>query len=63
MTAQAEQLAADLTADPRIVTAAHIAYSFKLDPVEVLASDRRLWLIRAAAAQVIAAAKTPTDNA
>jgi hypothetical protein len=45
------------------VKAAHIADTFKLDPIMVLRSGRRDWLIREACALVVAEAKAPVDKA
>jgi hypothetical protein len=57
-----ERLFADLTADPRIRAAAAIGNTFKLNPIDVLRSPRRDWLILLAASDVIAEAKTPVDK-
>jgi hypothetical protein len=58
-----ERLHDDLTSDQRIVMAAHVAYTFKLDPVAVLEEpDRRKSLVRQAAHLIIQQAKTPPPD-
>lgn len=51
-----------LTTDPRVVTAAFVAETFSMDPVEVLAATRDIWRIRLAAANSRLRANDP-DNA
>jgi hypothetical protein len=51
-----------LAADPRVMVAARIAHAFKIDPITVLTADRRTWVIRAAAMQVIVNDQKPTPE-
>jgi hypothetical protein len=41
-----------LTADPRVITATRVAYTFGIDPISVLDADTFTWNVRVAALQV-----------
>jgi hypothetical protein len=43
-----------LQRDPRIKAAAHIARTFRIDPVAVLNADKYEWLVRQASHNIIA---------